>query len=208
MRRRCEPLPGLQQGNVTFGCFNNPAKVNPALVAVWAEILRQVPKSRLVLKYMGYDSAGSRRHYGELFAAHGVGRERVELLGGSPHRQLLAEYHRIDLALDPYPYSGRLTTCEALWMGVPVVTLPGETFAGRHSLSHLSNAGFPETVVRDTAHYVNLAVELAKDLDRLAAWRVGLRERVAASPLCDGPRFAGNLLRAFRAIWRQACEGV
>jgi predicted O-linked N-acetylglucosamine transferase (SPINDLY family) len=200
------PLPARRHGHVTFGCFNNPVKVNPALVAVWAEILERLPQSRLVLKYMGYDSPGSRRYFEELFSRHDVDRDRVELLGGSPHTRLLAEYHRIDLALDPFPYSGCLTTCEALWMGVPVITLPGETFAGRHSLSHVSNAGITGTVARDPAHYVDLAVECARDLDRLAAWRAELRERVATSPLCDGPRFADNLLKAFRGVWRRACH--
>ena len=116
---------------------------------------------------------------------------------------MLAEYNRLDLVLDPFPYSGGITTCEALWMGVPVITLPGKTFAGRHSLSHLSNVGLTETVARDVAEYVELAVRLAHDLPRLAKWRAELRGQVASSPLCDGPRFAANLMKALRSIWQE-----
>jgi predicted O-linked N-acetylglucosamine transferase (SPINDLY family) len=127
----------------------------------------------------------------------------LEFLGHSPHVELLAAYQRIDLALDPFPYSGGLTTCEALWMGVPVVTCPGETFASRHSLSHLSNVGLTETIAHDLDEYVDLAVSLAGDLPRLAALRAGLRERMAASPLCDGKRFAANLMSLLQDVWEQ-----
>jgi predicted O-linked N-acetylglucosamine transferase (SPINDLY family) len=117
----------------------------------------------------------------------------------------LSEYGRIDLALDTYPYNGGLTTCEALWMGVPVVTCPGETFASRHSLSHLSNVGLAETIARDLDEYVEVAVSLAADLPRLAAIRNGLRDRMTVSPLCDGKRFANHLMELLRDIWRQHC---
>jgi predicted O-linked N-acetylglucosamine transferase (SPINDLY family) len=121
---------------------------------------------------------------------------------------VLHEYGRIDLALDPFPYSGGLTTCEALWMGVPVITCPGETFASRHSLSHLSSAGVTETIARDLNDYVKLAVTLAHDLPRLATLRGRLRERLAASPLCDGNRFAENLMRMLRDVWQQWCRNA
>ena len=136
-----------------------------------------------------------------LFAAWAIDPGRLEFLGYSPHSDLLAEYHRIDLALDPFPYGGGLTTCEALWMGVPVVTYPGETFAGRHSLSHLSNVGLTETIARDLDEYVELAVSLASDLPRLASLRADLRPRMAASPLCDGPRFAAHFTSIMHDLW-------
>jgi len=199
------PLPALQQGSVTFGSFNNPPKINPPVVEVWAKILDRVPRSRLVLKYKGMNNASIANALANEFASHRIDLQRVECLGWSPHETLLAEYHRIDLALDPFPYNGGLTTCEALWMGVPVVTCPGETFASRHSLSHLSNVGLTETIARDLDDYVELAVSFASDLPRLAALRSGLRERMAASPLCDGKRFAENLMRVLREIWRNAC---
>jgi predicted O-linked N-acetylglucosamine transferase (SPINDLY family) len=117
----------------------------------------------------------------------------------------LAEYQRVDIGLDTFPYSGGLTTCEALWMGVPVVTWPGETFAGRHSLSHLSNVGLAETVAPSELEFVDCAARLAKDLALLADIRRKLRQQMAGSPLCDAARFAGNWARQMRAIWRVAC---
>jgi predicted O-linked N-acetylglucosamine transferase (SPINDLY family) len=109
----------------------------------------------------------------------------------------------VDIALDPFPFGGGATTCDALWMGVPVVTCPGETFASRHSLSHLANAGLTETVARDLNEYVELAASLAGDWPRVAALRASLRGRMAASPLCDGRRFAANLMSLLRDIWQQ-----
>lgn len=129
------------------------------------------------------------------------------LEGKSAHRELLARYNDIDIALDTFPYSGGLTTCEALWMGVPVVTAPGETFAGRHSLSHLSNLGLSELAARDVSHFVELAAALANDPARLRNLRSGLRDRMANSGLCDGPEFARHFNSAMRDVWRHWCSG-
>ena len=128
------------------------------------------------------------------------GRVEFRLVG---HADLLASTTRSTWRSDPFPFSGGLTTCEALWMGVPVITCPGETFASRHSLSHLSNVGLTETIARDLEEYVELAVALAGDLPRLAALRAGLRERMAASPLCDGKRFAADFMSLLRDVWGQ-----
>jgi predicted O-linked N-acetylglucosamine transferase (SPINDLY family) len=126
---------------------------------------------------------------------------RLEIRGSSPHRAFLASYNEIDIVLDPFPYSGGLTTCEALWMGVPTVTLPGEIFASRHSLSHLSNAGFPDWAARDRQHYIELAISWARNIEGLAALREVTRARVRASPLCDAPRFGRALGLALRHAW-------
>ncbi len=202
---RVSPLPALERGAVTFGSFNNPAKIMPEVVAVWAEILRKLPRARLLLKYGGLHEESHRRRFLELFLSHGVDGGRVDFEGWSPHPELLAAYGRIDIGLDTFPYSGGLTTCEALWMGVPVITFPGETFAGRHSLSHLSGVGLAETVASDLSRYVEVAVELAQDLHRLTDMRASLRERMARSPICDGDRLARNLLEALRGPWREWC---
>jgi predicted O-linked N-acetylglucosamine transferase (SPINDLY family) len=200
------PLPALDGGQATFACFNNPAKITPRAIDVWAAILCRLPGARLVLKFKGWNDRGVARRCADLFAARGIDPGRLEFLGSSPHEELLAEYRRVDLALDPFPYSGGLTTCEALWMGVPVITCPGETFASRHSLSHLSNVGLTETIAGDLDQYVERAVSLASDLPRLAALRAGLRERMAASPHCDGRRFAAALVSILRGVWEQQAE--
>ena len=129
------PLPAREPGAVTFGSFNNLAKITPEVARVWAEILRRLPESRLALKYQGSTMPACSSVIREVFAGCGVEPGRLILLPPSTYVEYLAAYQQIDLALDPFPFSGSATTCEALWMGVPVVTCPGETFASRHSLS-------------------------------------------------------------------------
>jgi predicted O-linked N-acetylglucosamine transferase (SPINDLY family) len=198
-------LPALANGYVTFGCFNNLAKITPRAIATWAGILRAMPDARLVLKTHQFSDHEAAAHMHAAFAAHGIAAARVELRGASRHRAFLGEYNQIDIVLDPFPYSGGLTTCEALWMGVPTVTLPGEIFASRHSASHLSNVGLSDWVADDLAGYVAIALARAADLPALAALRAGLRARVKASPLCDAPRFGRNLGAALRRTWRDWC---
>ncbi len=200
------PLPALANGHVTFGCFNNLAKITPRVIATWAEVLHRVPRSRLVLKTHQFQDRPTADRVRAAFAGHGIDAGRVEQRGSSPHRAFMGEYGQIDIVLDPFPYSGGLTTCEALWMGVPTVTLPGEIFASRHSMSHLSNVGLTDWVARDEPDYVALAVAKATDLPALAALRAGLRPRMKASPLCDAPRFGRNLGAALRHAWRAWCE--
>jgi predicted O-linked N-acetylglucosamine transferase (SPINDLY family) len=160
------------------------------------------------LKYRGFADPSVTRRYRELFAGQDVSPQRIELRPHSPFEEYLSAHAEIDIALDPFPFSGSATTCTSLWMGVPVITCPGETFAGRHGLSHLSNVGLTETIAGDLDAYVDIAVRLAHDLPRLAQLRAGLREQMAASPLCDGPRFAANLTTLLRDVWqRWTAEG-
>ncbi|URG50365.1 FkbM family methyltransferase [Pectobacterium quasiaquaticum] len=200
-------LPVTSKGYITFGCFNNASKINDTLLAQWALILHSVPNSQLFLKSFNYSNQTlSERIYSAL-EKKGISRARVRIEGGAPHRELLASYNDVDIALDPWPYSGGLTTCEAMVMGVPVVTLPGPTFAGRHSASHLVNAGMPELVANDWEQYVNITVGIANDLDSLSVIRQHLRDILLASPVCDGKRFAKNFSDAMRAVWQRYCEG-
>ncbi|WP_256822860.1 MULTISPECIES: tetratricopeptide repeat protein [unclassified Pseudomonas] len=203
-----KPLPALANGFVTFGCFNNPSKVNDVLLGRWAELLRAAPDSRLLLKGGAFGNDELRAHVHGIMAAHGIARERVLIEGPVGHKTLLETYNRIDIALDPWPYSGGLTTCEALLMGVPVVTFPGPTFAGRHSATHLVNAGLPELVAHSWAHYQQRVIELANDLDSLARIRSHLREVLMGSPVCDSQRFANHFGTAMRAIWQRYCAGL
>jgi predicted O-linked N-acetylglucosamine transferase (SPINDLY family) len=141
----------------------------------------------------------------QLFTAHSIDPNRITFQGWAVRSDLIATYNHVDIILDTFPYNGGLNTCEALWMGVPVVTCPGQTFASRHGLTHLTAAGITETIAKDFDDYVKIATALANDLPGLSAMRADLRQRVASSPLCDGPRFAENLAVLLRQAWRQWC---
>jgi len=199
------PLPASRRGYLTFGSFNNLAKITPQVIAVWARIMKALPNSRLVLKYKGLETVPIRRRYADLFAAEGIDPARLDMLGWTTYAHALSMYHGVDIALDTFPFSGSLTTCDAMWMGVPVVTWPGPTFGGRHTLGHLQRIGRPEWIARDLEHYVEIVLQLAQDLPQLAEIRAGLRQCVAQSPLCDGRSVAQDLSRALRAAWREWC---
>ncbi|MBK5929934.1 sulfotransferase [Halochromatium salexigens] len=199
-------LPALHNGYVTLGCLNNPTKLNPELLAQWARLMNALPGSHLLLKGGPYEDESFCQGVRDTLAEHGITADRIELEGPAKHKEFLRTYWRIDIALDPWPYSGGMTTCEALMMGVPVVTHPGPTFAGRHAATHVTNAGFPEWVCESWEAYHARVLELAGDLDALAAIRRRLRQQITASPLCDGKRFAENFDAALRAIWQRYCE--
>ncbi len=199
--------PCVPHGFVTFGSFNNVAKVGPDVIRVWAEILRANPEARLILKWMSLHEDGLRRRLLDAFAEAGVSPDRIELRGPSSHRDSMSEYGDIDIALDPFPFSGGLTTCDALWMGVPVVTLPGERLASRQTFSFLRQMGMDEGLVaRSPEDYVALASALAADPARLRDLRQELRPAMAGAPFYDGAKFAAALEDAFRQMWRHHCS--
>ena len=200
------PLPATQPGAVTFGCFNNLSKINPLVIALWGRLLRELPEARLILKTSQLSDAATRERIFALFAAEDIAAPRIVLHRASPHAEYLQAYNEIDIALDPFPFSGGVTTVDALWMGVPVITLPGDRFASRHSLSHLSNAGLTELVADGPEMYLRIACELAHDLPRLAALRAGMRKRLNASPLRRSKDFTRGLEAAFRMMWRRWCD--
>jgi len=201
------PAPLLRNGFITFGCFNNGAKINAELAALWGRILQAVPNSRLLLQYGQFSDPATRALFGARLEAAGVPPERVEMRGMSPHPELMRRYQEVDIALDTWPYSGGLTTCEALYMGVPVVSLPGPTFAGRHSCSHLHNVGLARWVAASPDAYVEKAVIAADRTEQLVKLRASLRGHMLASPLCRHDVFAGHLGAALRAIWARHCAG-
>ncbi len=201
------PLPAATSGVVTFGSFNNLAKVTQDVVALWARVLNAVPGSRLLLKSRSLGDEGTCARLAEEFAALGIGRDRLDLLAIIPDTGgHLGAYGRIDIALDPFPYNGTTTTCEALWMGVPVIARLGNRHAGRVAASILNTVGLGDLVAPNDEEYVRLALELASDRDRLAALRASLRGTVQASPLCDAKGFAQQVEGAYRALWQRACD--
>ena len=199
------PLPARANGFVTFGCYSNPAKINEPLLVRWATVMRDQPASRQVMVYRHLDHPSNRERILGVLAANGIDAARVDIHGKRPPEHFLAGYNAIDIALDTHPYSGGATTCEALWMGVPVLTLPGRTFASRHALSLLTAAGMTEFVATDADDYLARVSALAGDLDRLAELRAGLRARMAASALCDAAKFTTDLEAEIRRVWRIWC---
>ncbi|WP_420969880.1 tetratricopeptide repeat protein [Bradyrhizobium sp. B120] len=200
------PLPSLSGGRFTFGCFNRPAKLNSELGKAWARILAQVPDSRILMVYGGLGETSTRDAVYNVLGQGGVPRERVELVGETEQDKLLVAYGEVDIALDPFPYSAGVTTLEAMWMGVPTLTFVGDTFAGRHSAAHLTAAGLGSFCAHSIDDYVAMAVGWTHRRDELAELRRTLRDRVAASPLCDAPRFADNLSRELMKLWAEWCE--
>lgn len=197
-------LPAKETGVVTFGCLSKFTKVNPLVMGWWCEILRRVPNSRFMLLC---PAGSARARVAAAFEACGITQARIEFADRQLRPAYLAAYHRIEIALDPFPYNGHMTTCDALWMGVPVVSLAGGTHVSRGGLSMLSHIGLPELAATTPECYVQIAVDLANDLPRLAALRGGLRERMQSSPLMDAARFTRGLEAAYRAIWRRWCMG-
>ncbi|WP_138223208.1 tetratricopeptide repeat protein [Nibricoccus aquaticus] len=196
------PLPALvAKAGIVFGCFNNFAKVTPETIALWCRLLTAVPGSRLFLKSRGLDDPDTASRIRDAFMQAGVMPERIELDG----RELsvpahLALYHRVDVALDTFPYNGTTTTCEALWMGVPVITLAGETHVARVGSSLLTHLGSADWIAKTPGEYCAKARALVADLTRLSVIRAGLRERMSASPLCDAVGFTRGLEAKYRAL--------
>lgn len=204
------PPPALKNGRITFGCFNNFFKVTRPTLDLWRRLLMRVPDSRLVL----YCDEGSHRQivrdylaWEDLDAAcEEFDPTRLEFVARAILAEYFDRYQTIDIALDPFPYGGGTTTCDALWMGVPVVSLAGPTAVSRAGLSILSNAGLSELAAQTPEQYVHIAADLAADLPRLAALRSTIRSGMRESPLMDAPRFVRNLENAYRQMWIAWCS--
>lgn len=197
------PLPADGTGSATFGCLNNFSKVNDGVIALWAAVLRAVADSRLcVLCHEGSHRGDTLRK----LAAHGIEPQRIEFAGYRPRTEYLKLFQRIDISLDTVPYNGHTTSLDSLWMGVPVVSLIGETVVGRAGLSQLTNIGLLELVARSPEQFVAIAAALAADRPRLRELRQGLRRRMQCSPLMDATRFARNVEAAYRQMWRHWCK--
>lgn len=203
------PPPSLERGSVTFGSFNNLGKIGPDVVALWSRILHEVPGARLVMKSVNrLSDAGARRYFEDLFALHGIAAERLELLtGGDDLPSHLARYREIDIALDPFPCNGGTTSCEALLMGVPVVTRAGDTFMGRQGVNYLGKLGLDDLIAKHDDDYVGAAVTLAGDTVRLTSLRGALRDRVKER-LFDPASHVAELETAYGEMVRRRREGA
>ena len=195
-------LPALEQGHVTFGSLNNFCKVTAAVLKLWAEALRAVPRSRLLMLAPEDDC---RQRILDIFQCEGVAGERVTFVAHQPRPQYLELFHSIDVGLDTFPYNGHTTSLDSFWMGVPVLTLVGQTAVGRAGVCLLNNLGLPQWIAATPAQFVTGAVDLANDLPRLRELRATLRQRMQSSPLMDAPRFARHVEAAYRGMWRRWC---
>lgn len=187
------PAPTFVQGHITFGSFNNTAKLNPGVIALWAQIMAVVPNSCLILKWRTFNDKNFKQSVLAAFAAHGIAPERIELRGPSFHADVLKEYADIDIALDPFPFTGGLTSCEALYMGIPIVTWPQNRVVSRQTCAFLSAIGLPELAAKDAQDYVRIATKLALNPTHLKALRDSLRQRMNDSALCNVATFTRQL---------------
>jgi predicted O-linked N-acetylglucosamine transferase (SPINDLY family) len=201
------PPPQESAGHVTFGSFNMLRKITTMVIDTWSEILRAVPNSRLIMKAGSLEDEKARTYFLNMFDERGIALDRLELLGMLREKsQHFGLYSQIDIALDTFPYNGATTTCEALWMGVPVITLSGRCHVGRLASSILHQVGLTEFIAHDQASYLSLAQSLADDVQQRAALRANLRERMQGSALMNPAAFALQMENTYRHIWGSWCE--
>lgn len=198
-----ESPPALMRGHITFGSMNAFWKMNPAVYAAWGQLLKLVPDSRLLLSCPSGDAS---RRVKNWFSQLGLGLERLELVPRVSLRDYFAGFNQFDISLDVFPYPGGTATMDSLWMGVPVITLAGETAISRGGLSILSNLGLEELITHNADEYVKKAVALSQDCQRITELRRTLRERMLASPLMNTPQFARDVEAAYRMMWRDWCS--
>jgi predicted O-linked N-acetylglucosamine transferase (SPINDLY family) len=196
-------LPAVRNGFPTFGSMNALSKISAPVVDLWSRILRGLPEARLLL--VAVPDGRTRERISGLFAAQGVASTRLEMHDRLPQREFLDMHNRIDIALDPFPFSGTTTTCQSLWMGTPVITLAGRVHAARVTTGMLTSIGLAELVANSEDEYVNIATRLARNIGKMAELRGGMRQRMLDSPLTDAARFTLHLENAYRTVWKDRC---
>ena len=200
-------MPACNNGHITFGSFNNLPKINPEVIALWSRLLDQIADSRLLLKSKQFADEYIRQRFLDLFSAFGIAAARLTLLPRVDSTEgHLAIYHQVDISLDPFPYNGTTTTCESLWMGVPVITLRGDRHAGRVGASILTRMGLKDMVAESQDQYVRIGIELAQNMTALENLRSGLRSRMRSSALCDSRAFTRTMENTFQKVWRYWCQ--
>jgi len=200
------PTPYLKNGYITFGSFNNLAKINPGVIQLWAEVLKRVPNSRMVIKCKPFACEMIRRHLQKRMQAEGIDPSRLDLFSLIPmNHDHLQAYGLMDISLDTFPYAGTTTTCEALWMGVPVITLTGDNHAHNVGSTILKQVGHEELIAHTKKDYIASAVSLASDVQQLQSIRSGLRDKMRQSYLCNSQDFTRNLENTYKLIWHKHC---
>lgn len=200
------PAPCLANRHITFGCFGEPCKITDSILRIWHRILLEMPTARMVIKLPRWIQEDNGGYLLARLERFGFPLDRIELQGpATPLNAFLQSYSQVDLVLDTFPFNGGTTTCLALWMGVPVITLAGDYLASRMGTSILENCGLHELVARTPDEYANLAVALAMDMDRIGSLRTSLRDKIARSSLTNGRRYTAHLEAAYRAIWIKWC---
>lgn len=191
-----------REGGIVFGSFNRHEKISHKVVETWSALLREVGDSRLVLKNTAFELPEVQANFRKRFKEHGVAPDRLEFRGRSSHRDMFLEYCDIDIALDTFPYNGGLTTCEALWMGTPVIAMEGDAIISRQSACMLHSLGLPELVAKNIDEFVAIGKYWSGHRDELTTLHQTLRERMARSPLVDGKAYAQNLERELERVWQ------
>jgi predicted O-linked N-acetylglucosamine transferase (SPINDLY family) len=201
------PLPALQGSPLTFGSLNRLSKISAQSVATWSRLMAELPGTRILIKDKQLSDPMERVRLTEAFAAHHIAEHRLTLLGATPHAEHLAAYSEVDIALDPFPQSGGVSTMEAVWMGVPVVAMLGAGIPGRGAASIMTALGYPDWVARSEDDYIGIAKRKAADLDALAALRRGLRRKMEVSPVGNPILYCRSVEAIYRALWQRYCNG-
>lgn len=198
-----DQLPAIASGAITFGSLNNLAKISRQVCAVWAKILSKVPNSKLLWVGQPFSDNFIRERHLEIFNDFGIAADKIELVANLPMKEYLNLYNRIDIALDSFPHNGHTVTCHTLWMGVPLITLRGDRYAGRMGASVLTLAGMADLIAESKEAYVDIAVNLASNLENLALMRKGMRQRLLSSSMCDLKQFARDFENSLLEIWHK-----
>jgi predicted O-linked N-acetylglucosamine transferase (SPINDLY family) len=201
-------LPAMTAGNITFGSFNKLEKISPTVTSIWSRILKAIPHSKLIMKTFSFFDRATCEYVLDFFLRNGIQSKRIILQSWDPSPKHLESYNLIDIALDTFPFNGATTTCEAMWMGVPVITLAGTAYHSRAGTSLLSNVGLSELIAKSHDEYIEIAINLANDIKQLQFLRENLRDMMSTSPLVDAKKFTVNLENSFRLMWEKWCNAI
>ena len=189
--------------NIVFGCFNNPKKINNNVISLWSDILKNIPSSKLILKYKYYKDINIKENIIKTFLKYNINKNRISFLSASQREDYLKDFNKIDISLDPFPYPGGTTTCESLYMGVPVITLKGDNFLSRNSENILINSNFKKFIADSKKEYKDIALEMSQNISKLNKQEI--RNQFLESSIMDGKNFTRELELNLMKIWNNYC---